>query len=223
MTAVRRATTAPRKRYHHGDLPNAIRVTAATLIAERGHPGFTLRELATCIGVAHAAVYAHYASKGELLRALAIGGLRDLEAAQAACVAGCRDPLQALVLLGDAYLEFARREPGLYRLIFATDLADSEASSVADARDLAARRMLDTIELAQRRKLIVERPPEVVAFALWSTVHGLAHLVISRHIGEFPSAARDEEGTLRFAILSAIRGVATASGRRRALAIERGA
>src|SRR5262245_1806188 len=74
MPAPSRARRRRRSRYHHGDLPRALRDAATRLIAERGADGFTLREAARLVGVDHAAAYRHFADKRALLAAIAEDG-----------------------------------------------------------------------------------------------------------------------------------------------------
>ena len=49
--------------YHHGDLRRALLDAASQLVAERGRPDFTLREVARQAGVSHNAPYNHFADK----------------------------------------------------------------------------------------------------------------------------------------------------------------
>ena len=61
----------PRRRYHHGDLRNALLDAAEALIRERGADGWSLREASARVGVSPSAAYHHFASREALVRALA--------------------------------------------------------------------------------------------------------------------------------------------------------
>ena len=65
--------------YHHGDLRRALLDAALQLVAERGIPDFTLREVARQAGVSHNAPYNHFADKAELVVALTVEGFQKLE------------------------------------------------------------------------------------------------------------------------------------------------
>jgi len=52
-----------RDTYHHGDLKAVILAKAATLVAERGADGISLRELAREAGVSHAAPAHHFTDR----------------------------------------------------------------------------------------------------------------------------------------------------------------
>ena len=62
--------------YHHGDLKAVILEQAATLVAERGADGISLRELARAAGVSHAAPAHHFTDRRGLFTALATEGFR---------------------------------------------------------------------------------------------------------------------------------------------------
>src|SRR5581483_949343 len=66
------------KPYHHGDLREALMRAAEALIGEVGPRAFTLREVARRAGVSHNAPYRHFASRDDLLRAVAAEGFERL-------------------------------------------------------------------------------------------------------------------------------------------------
>src|SRR5262245_57255125 len=66
------------KRYHHGDLRNALIQAGKTLLAEEGVAGLELRKVARAAGVSHAAPYRHFADKQALLAAIAEDGFYQL-------------------------------------------------------------------------------------------------------------------------------------------------
>ena len=77
-----------RDTYHHGDLKAVILAEAATLVAERGADGISLRELARAAGVSHAAPAHHFTDRRGLFTALAAEGWRLLADALAGRAAG---------------------------------------------------------------------------------------------------------------------------------------
>src|ERR1700754_537398 len=70
-----------RESYHHGDLKAVILASAATLVAERGADGVSLRELARAADVSHAAPAHHFTDRRGLFTALATEGFRLLASA----------------------------------------------------------------------------------------------------------------------------------------------
>lgn len=95
--------------YHHGDLAAAALDAAEALVAEDPSAGFSLRTLAERLGVAHRALYNHFADRETLLAALAARGFAQL----AERLAPAPDPAAFLV----AYVRFALEQPGLYAVM----------------------------------------------------------------------------------------------------------
>lgn len=202
-----------RATYHHGDLVNEIRRVALRLVDELGGPAFTLRQIASEVGVAHGAIYSHFKDRQALLDDLAVFGLAQLHDAQRKRASTCEHGLAELAALYEAYIEFARHNPGAYRLIFNGMYVADEASSVNAARRSGASVMLAAIERAQAQKLVQQVDVGLLAFTLWSAAHGFADLLISHHVEEFPAAEKDLHQSMHFAMRAALYGVTTPKGR----------
>src|SRR5215203_2575207 len=97
--------------YHHGDLKAVILGEAATLVAERGADGISLRELARAAGVSHAAPAHHFTDRRGLFTALATEGYRLLAAA-------LTEARPKFVDAARAYVRFALDHPGHYEVMF---------------------------------------------------------------------------------------------------------
>src|SRR5438067_13259614 len=103
--------------YHHGDLRQALLEAALQLVAERGRPDFTLREVARQAGVSHNAPYNHFADKAELVAALTIEGFQKLEVAlRTSYEQTAGPPIARTLALSGAYLRFALDHPAAYSL-----------------------------------------------------------------------------------------------------------
>jgi AcrR family transcriptional regulator len=116
-------------RFHHGDLRQSLLAAAARALAIRGDADISLRELARGLGVTHAAAYRHFAAKSDLLAALAARGwlrLGEVLAAVRADGAG-DDESETLRRLAEAYLAFARANPGPYHAMHLPDLRTARA------------------------------------------------------------------------------------------------
>ena len=110
--------------YHHGDLKAAILAQAATLVAERGADGISLRELARAAGVSHAAPAHHFTDRRGLFTALATEGYRMLAAA-------LTDARPRFIDAARAYVTFALDQmtsglkPGMY-IVYVVNKQTSE-------------------------------------------------------------------------------------------------
>jgi AcrR family transcriptional regulator len=160
------------------DLKSRLTGAASDLLEREGLEGLTLRAAARACGVSHMAPYRHFASKDDLLAAVAEQGFQALAAALDAAVQP-GDRLGAGV--GVAYVEFARANPGLYRLMFGAALmpCDRFPSLIAAGRAAFER----CVESARRLGYDCAMPadddaPPAAAAAVWSLVHGLACLII---------------------------------------------
>ncbi|HSP23907.1 MAG TPA: TetR/AcrR family transcriptional regulator, partial [Saliniramus sp.] len=112
-TPPRGEETPGRRGYHHGHLREALIAATKGLLAEKGPQGFTLADAARIAGVSPAAPYRHFADRDALLREVAAAGFRAFCEALAKAVRS-GDPKSGFRAMGDAYLRFAREEPGYY-------------------------------------------------------------------------------------------------------------
>jgi AcrR family transcriptional regulator len=161
------------------------------------------------VGVVPNAAYRHFADRDELLAAVCTAAMRELAARMAAGVGRVRgkhgDAAAArrrLRAVGQAYLEFAREEPGLFATAFALpqqhdyNAADGEPGEDPLPLD-QLRAVLD--ELAEAGVLSRQRRAGM-EYPIWSTVHGLAVLTGQGPLRDVPDAARHriEEATRAF-------------------------
>ena len=162
------------------------------LLAERGIDGFTLREVARRAGVSHAAPYHHFPDKGSLVRAIVAESFELLGSALAdAARAAGDDSLDRIRAMGLAYVEFALDHPARYRLMFRSELSragDAELPTDADAAGGTAFATLMSAvqDAADRGQLRAGMDAGGAAVAAWSSVHGLASLILEGAIGIRP-------------------------------------
>lgn len=185
----------PRRGYHHGSLKDALIEAARLLVAERGPAGFTLSEAAKRVGVTAAAPYRHFSDRDDLMGELARRGFETFTLKlQAAFDGGRPDARASLERMGQAYLAFAREEPGLYHSMFANAAAlDGPDQGVAADRALAA---LSAAAASVLREMGQPKAdPRPLAFQIWSMSHGVATLMLSGHLT--PEAGCDPDAILR--------------------------
>jgi AcrR family transcriptional regulator len=111
--------TSARTQYHHGDLRAHLVETVRQLVEEKGADGFSISEAARRAGVSSAAPYKHFSDRQEIVRAVALGGIeRMCEQMDAAALGARGTTLGPIIALGMCYANFARTEPGVFRLMF---------------------------------------------------------------------------------------------------------
>lgn len=198
---------AIKRGYHHGDLRNALIQAGQELLAEEGIGGLELRKVARRAGVSHAAPYRHFADKQALLAAIAETGFQQLGTAIQTAVAHAPDDVWAqLEQTGLTYVRFARDHPALIREMFSGLGIDREAFPTLYATSKAAFwQIAEVIRRGQEQHLITERDPNEQTFVLWSTIHGLAMLLVENQIPAEYTA--DIEQTVRMFIQTLRKGL----------------
>ena len=179
-------TTGASGRHGGRDLRSELLRTSRELLDEAGPSALSMREVARRAGCTHQAPYHYFANREAILAALVCEGFDEL--ADRLAVAhdglGSADLHAVLVASGNAYVEFALRHPGVFRVMFRPDVCDPERfPEVVQAGDRARR------ELARLAKAMMGDGAQVEAEVLiWSGVHGLASLLLDGPLaGEFSS------------------------------------
>ena len=195
QTMKKNVSIQKRKTFRHGDLRNAL-VTAGLEMARAGGPNAViLREATRQAGVSPNAAYRHFAGQAELLEAVRSACLSQLAAAIEDQMKKCRpgrDPQafarKSLRAVGMGYLGFAMRESGMFRTAFSVPPPVHEQNPANTASmglnpfqllSLALDRMLEGGLLSKK----VRQDAEYLA---WSTVHGLALLVLEGPLHKMP-------------------------------------
>lgn len=171
----------PGRRYHHGDLRNALVEAGLRLIESRSADDLGLREVAREVGVSATAIYRHFPDKAALKAALAQAGIQRLARAQQQASAQAGGGTAGFLASGMTYVRFATDNPVLFRLVFSCaqpdDLLDAAPDTVSEAmRGLRAQ----VAELMPVSRSAAER--KAVALQAWALVHGLAMLILDRQI-----------------------------------------
>ncbi|MEM8571736.1 MAG: TetR/AcrR family transcriptional regulator [Pseudomonadota bacterium] len=160
------------KRYHHGDLRDALLEAIRMLVERDGADNFKISEACRIAGVTTAAPYKHFRDRDDILRAVALAGMqrfgkRMSDASQE------HDPgmPKRIEALGQAYLDFAEAEPGIFRMMFGL----SEHHAGDPELEETGKATTDLLESVVAEHLNL--PPESTevrlrSYALWCFVHG---------------------------------------------------
>ncbi|PEQ12903.1 TetR family transcriptional regulator [Novosphingobium sp. PC22D] len=170
----------PEHAYHHGDLASALLKAAEEELALHGIEAFSLRAVAKRAGVSHGAPAHHFKDAKGLLTTLAARGYERLVEAQVSRQREAdEDPTAQCIASGLGYLDFARANPELFRLMFSSDKPRRSQDDFARSAGTAFANLVGDI----RNKLGSDPYEDPVAMkqvvASWSIVHGLADLLIS--------------------------------------------
>ena len=191
--------TAARRRRPRGAVRDGL-VAAGLELARTGGPdAVVLREAARMVGVVPNAAYRHFAGRDELLAAVCTAAMRELAARMAAGVGRVRGKYgdaaaarRRLRAIGQAYLQFAREEPGLFATAFARpqqheygapDGGPGQDPMPLDQLRAVLDELADAGVLNRRRRAGIEYP-------IWSMVHGLAVLTGQGPLRDAPDITR---------------------------------
>ena len=171
--------------YHHGDLANALIAAALAAVEQGGPDAVSLRDLAQSLGVSRAAPYRHFADRDALLAAVAARGFEDLNVGYEAALAAEGDGREKLRAAGRVYLDFARRRPGLFQLMFESDFLgrDRPPEILIGPADKAYRLLWNALEAAWPDA--DEATIKARTIIVWSTIYGFIALNRARRFKAF--------------------------------------
>ncbi len=160
------------------DVRRAILDNAVVLVAERGVRGVSFREVARRAGVSHQAPYHHFGNLHGILRALAREGFDALTRAMQRA-ARVDDPIEAFTGIGVAYVKFATKNVGHFRVMFQRSLVDlHDDDEPIDEAAATYQTLVDCTERVVEAGYAPQLDPTSLAHLAWSAVHGLSVLIV---------------------------------------------
>jgi AcrR family transcriptional regulator len=161
------------RRYHHGNLRQALLEQAMVALRDGGSDELSLRELARAVGVSHAAPRRHFPDRQALLDALAIEGFARLGADMRDAVDdGDQEFEPTLQRCAHAYVTFATTDAALLEVMF----AGKHTEKVDEAAALSFAPIVELILRGQAEHVFEDGDPERVGLMLLSVIHGIASL-----------------------------------------------
>jgi AcrR family transcriptional regulator len=203
--------TTSKQSYHHGDLRNAL-VRAGAELAELGGPdAVTIRAAARSVGVTPTAAYRHFADHAELLEAVRQQAMVRLSASMRRfCGAGRpgTDPVTAarrqLTATGLGYVQFAVREPGLFRTAF---VANSKAEPPDPSANDPFGMLWQALDELVRVGYLAPEDRPLAELAAWSAVHGISLLLIDGPLRQL--SRRERDAVIERTVQMVLRGLGT--------------
>lgn len=162
---------------------------AMRLFVKGGVSAVTMRAIAARIEYSPAAIYRYFPSKNEILLGLCREGFTML--LDTLRTATGKDPFQRLLQQGRLYLDFAMDHPDHYELLFSTPEVIKAPFSGKDSVAMQAfGHFRDTVELCAKEGIFGSGDPEALAVSLWSSLHGLASLIVNDQFRFLPEEKR---------------------------------
>jgi AcrR family transcriptional regulator len=184
-----------RKTFRHGDLRNALLVAGLEMARAGGPDAVVLREATRQAGVSPNAAYRHFANQSALLDAVRSACISQLAAAIEEEMKKCRPgrnpktfARKSLRAVGIGYLGFAMKEPGMFRTAFSVP-PPVHSADPANAASMGLN-PFQLLSLALDRMkvsgMLKEKDREGAEYLAWSSVHGLALLVLEGPLHAMP-------------------------------------
>ncbi|MEC8144791.1 MAG: TetR/AcrR family transcriptional regulator [Pseudomonadota bacterium] len=178
-----------RSKYHHGELRSALVSLAVTEIARAGVEKLSLRSLARQAGVSPTAPFRHFPDKRSLLASIAIEGFGELASRLTETSESNPDIEERFIELGTTYVGFAQDFPVHYQLMFGAVLGDFSTSTELQEAAASSYAVLDAALAEMKHSQALDHDVATIGGLVWSTVHGMASLVINVPMASVPTGA----------------------------------
>ena len=172
--------------YHHGNLRQALIKAGIKIINESGEENLSLRKVAALCNVSHAAPYAHFKDKDELLEAIKNSVTDRFMEELLNAVENKPTADQAIIAMGRTYIQFFSSNPDYFAFIFGKQNINAHLRMNREYKDdyppfLLLRRMyLKHLEENGLEKTFEEQEIELIK--IWSIVHGMASIACMKGI-----------------------------------------
>lgn len=170
----------PVKKYHHGDLKNALIKAGIEILSEEGVHGLSIRKVAQRAGVSHTAPYAHFTDKQSLIAAISIEGFRAIHEHLNTVINRYHgEPVRQLIEGAWSYVEFALSDPAHFKVTFSSVLErEKDYPEFVEMSQKTFGLVVRIVETCQNAGLLRPGPADVEAISLWSIVHGFISLLL---------------------------------------------
>lgn len=167
--------------YHHGNLKEEFLKLAFEFIAKEDIDKLTLKILSDATGTSRSAIYKHFKSKDALIEKVIEKGFELFDDEIAPLIKDKNKPLlDRFYLSGKRYIEFAKQNPNLFRLLFGNKYAHIRESIINikddDCSGFGALKL--AIQEGQESGIIKKEDSYKQAIIIWSSLHGLSSLII---------------------------------------------
>jgi AcrR family transcriptional regulator len=181
---LRRPPRSGRKAKGDGHLRRAEILRAAERIfVLEGYEGATIRKIADEVGVSSTCLYTHFRDKDEILLEICTAALEELLALNSEIAALPVDAVERTRLMLRAYIEFARRNPNAYLLVFGSPVVAGTREKPTTAKaigDQCGERFLTVVREIAAEGRLKTGDPNAVHQALWAACHGLVSLMLTK-------------------------------------------
>lgn len=172
--------TIPRRQKIKVDIRGSILEEAKRLFFEKGYDHASIRNIAEHIGCSVGTIYLYFKDKDSIFHALQGQGFAIL-LGKMQVLESVAHPFERLKAMGVVYLDFAKKNPEYYDLMF---ILRAPMNCLEEHEGwLEGKTTFDYLvhivkECQDIGMFLAHKDPESLAFAIWSAVHGIAALKI---------------------------------------------
>lgn len=162
-----------------GTTVHTIVEATRTLLAERGDDALSMRDVASAAKITAAAIYRHFPNKDALIDYVVNDTLREFELQLLRAIAPLPvGSFERLAALGSGYIRIATEHREQFKTLFTR--IRHRPRKLADFPGQCGYQVLrQCVVEAMDAGTVREADPDLVAFFLWSRVHGIAMLLLS--------------------------------------------
>ena len=172
--------------YHHGNLRQALIDAGLKIINESREDNLSLRKVAAACNVSHAAPYAHFKDKEELIEAIKNSVTERFMEELETAVNGKASADESIIAMGKTYVTFFSNNPDYFVFLFGKQNITAHLQMNKEYKNdyppfLLLRRMyLKHLEENGLEKSFEEQEIEMIK--IWSIVHGMASIACMKGI-----------------------------------------
>ncbi len=173
-------------RYHHGNLRQALIDAGIKIINENGEEALSLRKAAAACDVSHAAPYAHFKDKDELLEAIKKSVTDKFTGELETAVKGAGSADEALIAMGRAYISFFSRNHDYYMFLFGKQNISAHLQMNKENKEdyppFLLLRKIYKQHLKENGIKISPEEQEIELIKTWAIVHGMASIACMKGV-----------------------------------------
>ena len=167
-------------KYHHGNLRQALIDAGIKFINENGEENLSLRKVAAMCNVSHAAPYAHFKDKDELIEAIKTSVTEEFTKTLTEAAKGAPTAESAIIEMGKSYVMFFKNNPDYFTFLFGRQNIVAHLSADKQyAEDYPPFVLLKDMYkkwIKETKRKVTKKKQETELLKIWSSAHGLASI-----------------------------------------------
>ena len=169
-----------RRQREKKNIRSRILEEARLLFFEKGYDNASIRSIAERIEYSVGTIYLHFKDKDSIFHALQLEGFTMLMD-KMQVLESVEHPFERLKAMGTIYLDFAKKNPELYDLMF---ILRAPMNCLEEHEGwLEGKKTFDFLikivaECQEIGQFIHHADAETLAFSIWASVHGIAALIV---------------------------------------------